>query len=368
MANPIVDLGTTVTLVGGPMHQGSVRIERRRTRQAKPYNLPAPYLDSRRFINGVGMHAGVDALDGLAPWYLAVPYKMALSEPLVNACMMKARERFIAKLRDRVALGTAIGEYQSSARMIGNRCKQIFDAWRAIRKGRVDLVADALGVSRGRALPKNRSKKFSSNFLEWHFGWAPLLGDIWNACNILANPLRPHKVEGYAKIEREKAEGGHSSPGQSYSSGRHTYTVKCCVGGFVRIENPNLTMNPAQWGLTNPLLTAWELVPWSFLVDHFVNVSDWLGQLDEMVGLELLHPYHSWKVAGESRFDEYIANYPNGVFDGTYRIGGTIIGELAQFERALGVPAVELAFKRVERLSLTRAVTYASLLAQRLRG
>lgn len=46
-----------------------------------------------------------------------------------------------------------------------------------------------------------------------------------------------------------------------------------------KINNPDLLL-PAKVGLTNPLSVAWELIPFSFVVDWFLPIGKYLDALD----------------------------------------------------------------------------------------
>jgi hypothetical protein len=51
----------------------------------------------------------------------------------------------------------------------------------------------------------------------------------------------------------------------------------------------DMTYLPARdFGLTELPLTAWELVPFSFVVDWFVNIGDWLEALTPKLGIKIL--------------------------------------------------------------------------------
>jgi hypothetical protein len=41
----------------------------------------------------------------------------------------------------------------------------------------------------------------------------------------------------------------------------------------------------SQVGISNPLLLAWELVPYSFVIDWLIPVGDYLGRLDSLNGV-----------------------------------------------------------------------------------
>lgn len=42
----------------------------------------------------------------------------------------------------------------------------------------------------------------------------------------------------------------------------------------------------AALGITNPLATAWELIPYSFVLDWVIGVGEYLNNLDALVGIE----------------------------------------------------------------------------------
>jgi hypothetical protein len=52
----------------------------------------------------------------------------------------------------------------------------------------------------------------------------------------------------------------------------------------VRIDNPALATAQAV-GLTNPALVAWELVPYSFVIDWFLPIGNWLTAIAPLVGI-----------------------------------------------------------------------------------
>lgn len=54
----------------------------------------------------------------------------------------------------------------------------------------------------------------------------------------------------------------------------------------VVVTNPNLWLGN-KLGLINPLSVAWDLVPWSFVANMFVNIGQLLGSLTDLAGLSL---------------------------------------------------------------------------------
>jgi hypothetical protein len=51
--------------------------------------------------------------------------------------------------------------------------------------------------------------------------------------------------------------------------------------------------NLAKVGILNPLQLAWEVVPYSFVVDWFLPIGNWLGGLDAAAGLDFESGYQT---------------------------------------------------------------------------
>jgi len=141
-------------------------------------------------------------------------------------------------------------------------------------------------------VPKGVSaaKSLANNWLEYSFGWKPLIQDIYQAVDLLQNPIKSIRPTGKASASHiaivetgSKASGFYS--GQNVQGVR--YAKQGCV---VTIDNPNLYL-ANNLGLVNPLTVAWELVPFSFVVDWFVNVGEFLNSGTDLLGLTVTQPY-----------------------------------------------------------------------------
>ena len=62
-------------------------------------------------------------------------------------------------------------------------------------------------------------------------------------------------------------------------------TIRVTLSARVRITNPNRWLLERA-GLLNPLAVAWDLVPWSFVVNMFVNTGQLVQQVTDFAGLE----------------------------------------------------------------------------------
>lgn len=67
-------------------------------------------------------------------------------------------------------------------------------------------------------------------------------------------------------------------------SAKSVLTTRCYY-----VKESSALRQAAQWNLgINPLLTAWELVPYSFVVDWFIPIGDFIGQFGSSVGLKFI--------------------------------------------------------------------------------
>jgi hypothetical protein len=262
-------------------------------RQRKPYNLPLTYGHARAVVIPLS-----EAAMG-TEYYMPLAYLVRNDFSwLQEVARNKAYSRFLDKIKpDQAELGAALAERKQSMEMIANRSLQLLRFVRAVKKFRFGEAAKVLGLS---SVPKGvraKGRAFASNVLEYSFGWAPMIGDIGNAINVLQSGVPPLAAKGRAK---EQTQGvGFWMEGVN----RHDYdlTVYAMVhyGAKVQVNNPNLFL-ANQLGLVNPASVLWEVVPFSFVVDYFVNVNKFLASFTDFWGVDLIDPYTTLGILSQS--------------------------------------------------------------------
>lgn len=182
----------------------------------------------------------------------------------------KAYASFRKKLyRGNASLGVTMASYRQSREMVVNRAKQI--------SRQADHVA--ADIMKGLA-----PRKIASAHLETIFGWIPLVQDIFSATFTVIQ--QSDRLE----FVKSRATGYLSKPYQGPTLGAWNNafgtdgTIRVTLSARVRITNPNRWLLERA-GLLNPLAVAWDLVPWSFVINMFVNTGQLVNSVTDFAGL-----------------------------------------------------------------------------------
>lgn len=106
----------------------------------------------------------------------------------------------------------------------------------------------------------------SSAFLSAHLGWTPLIQDVYAGCNI--DP----PIERGERIRASRA--GTPAVMKLFNPERASSVTLSKEGRVIFMGDVSRPPNfSARFGLDNPFLTAWNLVPLSFVADYFLPIS-----------------------------------------------------------------------------------------------
>lgn len=270
--------------------------------QAKPVDRPLPYRAETSTLMTKG---------GTQPYsleYIAINGSLGSVKPSTwNTCYARLRDA----VSNRASLGVSLAEAGQSTSMIRDRLLQVYQGFRAIRKGNFAKAAKVFTLN---DVPKGvtRRKHWSSNVLEYQLGWRPLIGDIYSAVDSLQNPYKDVQVKARAVdwigtfYHYPKTTSSNPNAACGYVSFSLTYarrTVKNVVamGAQVKVENPNLWL-ANQLGLVNPAVVALELVPFSFVAGWFINLEQVLSSMTDWLGLSMQNTWNSQRQSGIFEF------------------------------------------------------------------
>lgn len=186
----------------------------------------------------------------------------------------------------------AAAEVKDTASTIENVATTVWKSFRELCRGQPLKAVQTLiyGPGPGRSL-NDLGKGLTNNWLQWSYGIKPLIQDVEGAMTALDKSKdRPRTV-----ILISRAERSYSGQGQ-WKSGNHRLDdiryffcvgkITCTGKIFANVTSP-VTKTADELGLLNPALLAWELIPYSFVVDWFMPVGTYLQCMVPIRGLSL---------------------------------------------------------------------------------
>lgn len=199
-------------------------------------------------------------------------------------------------------MGDAFLDYRRTGLKVAKTATKLATAALAVKSGKFQKAATILGINRPGKLPavmkKTRlaGKHVAKNWLEFQYGWKPLMNDIFGTAEHLAkrNSESPQRFGCVVKSRK-------SREGTIYVYGQNNLDIPFRVNTngatdwnnsvFVRMDYRQKHADMAELartGITNPLEVAWELVPFSFVIDWFAPVNKFLSALDAESGWEFI--------------------------------------------------------------------------------
>lgn len=191
------------------------------------------------------------------------------------------------------ALGKLLGQIQNAQSAVqggvvigelAKTIKMIREPAQSFRRGLDDYLKALRKRSRGKFTPFATSKLLSDTWLEYSFGWLPLLSDVNGALKsvyrIVAYDSPFKGVSASATVSTRT----NPETGWDLNFGAISYKRILTKGTDVTVRyhgevgartESGLYTIPQQLGLSfgNFLPTVWELIPYSFLVDYFTNIG-----------------------------------------------------------------------------------------------
>jgi len=167
--------------------------------------------------------------------------------------------------------GVFLGELRETLQMLKRPAS-------TLRRGLDTYYSDVKKRTRRMSGP-SATRVVQDTWLEYSFGWQPLISDIRDAHKALTKPyVETRPVYGDADIfSCQDSRSFHTHHFTHYILNRKASTVAGVrYKGRVRAINNPTQRQLANWGLTTSELlpTIWELIPYSFLVDYFTNIGD----------------------------------------------------------------------------------------------
>jgi len=176
-------------------------------------------------------------------------------------------------------LAVNIGQLHQTVDLLAGNLSKLGRAALALKRGDFATAARQLGARpRGTRL---KTTDISGRWLELQYGWLPLLGDSYEAAKAFEAISNGPRSQIY-RVSSERKWAGNGSQSKNifdvpYRASRKRYIQYECTEemGFAR-----------QLGMLDPLSVAWELLPWSFVIDWFIPFGAYLDVVNQVPSLK----------------------------------------------------------------------------------
>lgn len=248
---------------------------------------------------------------------LLPPYVQAhvtqFAEPAVKSALREASANFKKKAKgDTAEWGISIAQWKSSLGMISNRCNTLTRFAKLIPGGTVAVLTGNL-YTRRRALRRLAGTLRVSNtpeakalyrrsanvwrrrirtpgdlFLEFWFGWSPLVNDIYQGIDVLQSPVKQGsvKLRGYSSPRPITGTYGSQVTPTNFQVDVISGTARAGIYTDCEVTNPNLYL-ANKMGLINPATIVLDAIPFSWLLGWFVNLKQVTDHLTWDCGLSM---------------------------------------------------------------------------------
>lgn len=248
----------------------------------------------------------------------------------------KLTMRLINQLQsNKVNLGEIFETRQQTADLVGDTAGRLARAFSSLRHGNPGgAIRQIFGSGGGRGSGGSVTRHAGGvpgQWLRLKYGWQPLLQDVYNSVDTVRQAYSD--TGSPASVT---ASASQTVPNKNFVTAYQgnwgpEITYKCTsrrVSGKASIKyrlGGGTNHSMSQLGMANPASLAWELLPYSFVVDWFLPIGQFLSSLDYAIGLVFIDGYYSIKQeqSWQSQLSRttgtqpgYVANWSGGTGSG----------------------------------------------------
>jgi len=222
---------------------------------------------------------------------------------------IKVHNKLLSKIDDnKIPLGHIAAEMVETVSYVSSHVRTLVDFGTAVVGGRYKRALSTLGISKKRWYKFHRRKIFpatgsvtaqaAARYLEFSFAIVPTLKDLRKIFNLYDSPqsvLKKVRLKSTARVHVDDRYEDNDPP--SGSKNLRTTRVKS-LSGFLSasctysVRDPEVIAAKAL-GINNVPASAYQAVPFSWLVDYVVNVGEFLELITATEGLTFRHGYTS---------------------------------------------------------------------------
>lgn len=241
----------------------------------------------------------IEPYSGYAVWQLNAANRA------VTECLLKLKNQ-------KINAGEFMATAMQTANMLVDSVTTLARALLAAKRNQWGAIPGILGIRSSKA--KRVSEGVSSRWLEYIYGWKPLMQDVYSSLELLKESMPKALL---FRASRQVTSSTETNVGGVIIGGiqgshrvveRSTSKSKCVIYAQMSAQWKH---DLASYGLLNPASVAWELQPYSFVVDWLLPVGNVLSALDATLGLDFVGGYQMQHTRGGGGvFLESLHSYP----------------------------------------------------------
>jgi len=256
-------------------------------------------------------------------------------------------------------------------------CRQLVKLLQSPKKTAQGIIGAAIKtrgksvVSGAKSVAKSTADLASDLWLQYQYGVKPLVSTLNGVVDAMARYRKRHRwtARGNLTISKTKVTSGTAVywVADFYWTRTDVHEVKVRAGILLE-EEVRLTNNLGV-DASGLLSLPWELIPFSFVADWFINVGDFISGIAPFVTKTPLASWYTIEETITSTFTVTGNGAPKGAWTLMRGVSGTYTGLRRQKRRVVKLPGPSITWKPdspLHVLSDKRAVDSAALVFQRL--
>jgi hypothetical protein len=244
---------------------------------------------------------------------VSIPREPIISASVESEALSQARARVLNAAE--LQLGQTFGEMRESIKFAADLIILGLETVKALKsRSRSDISASRLrytkrqrrlrqdglrksylddrNIKRRVKSYRSSSDKVASYWLSYQYGLKPLMNDIYQMLETIENGIKQEVPGVSVKVRRKDNPYPKPTLWSGYEAWKENWENErgVEVSYAFKISNPFL-YTLSQYGITNPLELAWDLVPLSFAVDWFTGAGAFIRSLTHPVGTHFRSGY-----------------------------------------------------------------------------
>lgn len=283
---PSYGKGTRIKLPGGTVFKKATDY----SHTSYTLNVGSPYIGERpsswRYVEDGGREASQYTKIDYAYSEFGGGFHPSLTGAFKNEVVTKA---LLDIANQKAGIGEDLATFKQTLSLFGGKVGLLVGALKAVKSK--PAWKKYLKQS-SRDLRRRPLDAAAKGYIEYIYGLKPLVDDVYGVAELLKElGIRDLLVHGHGKAHRTEETPGNGTwrHGLSYTRTMplsRQASAKAACHLHARLDpNHSGLRSLNQLGLLNPLSLAWDLVPWSFVVDWVTPIGPVLNALTAPAGL-----------------------------------------------------------------------------------